>query len=88
MGEEPIADGVGYGGFTDDFVPGIKGTLGGHDGGRFAPAVFEDFKKRESVGRLQLGKAKIIEDEDIHFREGPESLFIMVPISILPELGP
>jgi hypothetical protein len=52
---QSVHDGVGDGGFADDFVPVFCGKLTGHDGGASALPVFEDF---EEVSPFTVGKGK------------------------------
>lgn len=65
MVEEPIAEGVGDGGFAHGGVPVFGGELTGDDGGGPAVAVLDDFKE---VGALLIGEGgqeDVVDDQEL-----------------------
>ena len=63
--EEPIAEGVGDGGFAHGGVPVFGGELTGDDGGGPAVAVLDDFKE---VGALLIGEGgqeDVVDDQEL-----------------------
>jgi hypothetical protein len=42
---QAIQHGIGKGGLTDHFVPGVNGELAGDDGGAESVAIFEDLQE-------------------------------------------
>jgi len=62
---KPIQDGVGIGWVPNNFMPTVHGKLRRNHRGAAAVALFEDFEKIVTGGRVERLQPPIVEDHEI-----------------------
>ena len=70
--DEPVADRVADRRVPDHGVPVCRIELAGDQGGRDVVAVLQDFEQAFAIGGAERFEPKVIEDEELHFREAAQ----------------
>src|SRR3954453_4748732 len=70
VGDEPIEDAVGHGGFGQGVVPQGHGELAGDDGGAQLDAVLDDFEHVGGLVGVEGPDEEVVDEQDVDPRPG------------------
>ena len=76
MMDQPVQDGIGEGGISNDIMPVLEGELAGNEGGSPAGPVLDDFQQVSAFGLVQGGQAIVVNGQQVGLLESVHKLGI------------